>query len=311
MNESIEITAPAKVNLYLEVLGKRPDGFHDIESIFQAISIFDVLTVKRVTTAGVRIRCSRKDLETSDNLAARAACAFAGEIGLEGGVEIDLVKRIPVQGGLGGGSSDAAAVLVALNELAGGPLDSDGLRRMGAALGSDVPFFVEGGTAIVTGRGERVEPVTPAADYWFVVFYPGFGISTAEVYKNLRLKLTEKENCANLLASLLERGLLEAGKERFFNRLEATAYGLNQRLLEARSVMQRCVGDAGIVLCGSGASMFSAFVDKDRAYQAYRVLTGMGQGEVFLAQSVRGKCSTGSAKGASRGDFRSQGQVDG
>jgi len=305
MSKSLDLRAPAKVNLFLEVLAKRPDGYHDLESVFQAVSLYDEITLTLADEPGVRLRCDVAALETPDNLAAAAAREFLSAAPFPGGVDIDLRKKIPLQGGLGGGSSDAAAVLVGLNDMVGKPLAPHDLRRLAASIGSDVPFFLDGGTALVTGRGEKVVPLESPGSYHYLIFYPGFGVSTASVYKNLSLKLTEKRKSAKVLCALLALGNLEAAGEHFFNRLEQAAYGLEKRLVEARAAVQRAVGDTRVNLCGSGASLFSAFVDHDRAYRAYRALKGTGVGEVFLAENIPGRRSTASAKGDSRGDFRS------
>lgn len=285
----IEVKAPAKVNLFLEVVGKRPDGYHDLESIVQAVSIYDEVSVSLDASGASTLECNIKALETPQNLALRAASAFKEAAGLSAGVHIRLEKVIPIQGGLGGGSSDAAAVLLALNDLAGLPLDAGRLLKVAAGLGSDVPFFIKGGTALVTGRGEHVDTFRPGAFFHFVVFFPGFGISTAEVYKNLTLKLTENRRNAKVLRELLTGGNLPTAQECFFNRLEETAYELDRRLGQAKAAMQARVGDSRIVLCGSGASLFSAFVDYDTAYGAYRAVKGLRQGEVFLANGIRGE----------------------
>jgi 4-diphosphocytidyl-2-C-methyl-D-erythritol kinase len=287
MPESIQLRAPAKVNLFLEVLGRRPDGYHDILSVFQAISLSDIVTVRLTEGCGTSLACSRKELETSDNLAFRAAEAFRRAAGFDGGIGIELEKAIPVQGGLGGGSSDAAAVLKGLNELLGGALGSQELARIGAEIGSDVPFFLSGGTARVTGRGEHVEPIECAGEYTYVVYYPGFGVSTAAVYGNLRRKLTDNAQNDKLLCSFLAKGELDAATDYFHNRLEETAFELERRLIEACATMQRCVSTR-VMLCGSGASLFSAFVDADRAQKSYEALKGIGEGEVFLAKTFRG-----------------------
>ena len=315
MGKSIEIEAPAKVNLFLEVLRRRLDGYHDIESVVQAVSLVDRLTVSLVRGHEVRLECDRADLETDRNLAVLAAKAFSTAIGRELGVRIRLRKTIPVQAGLGGGSSDAAAVLLALNELTDRPLGIDGLREIAAGIGSDVAFFLYGGTAKVTGRGEIVAPLDTKGEFLYLIWFPGFGVSTVQVYKNLSLKLTYKPRSDKVLCDSLREGDLMAAAPCFFNRLEETALALDGRLVEARAQMESCVGSVPVMLSGSGSSLFSVFADADRAYEAYGncrgKCRGIGSGDVFLAGSVRGASSTGGAKGAGGGDFRSQGKVDG
>ena len=158
MQKSLQLKAPAKLNLFLEVTGKRPDGFHALESVFQTISLYDDITISLKDSRGVDFSCRPESLQTPDNLAVKAAEAFFTATGLQAGVHISLEKGIPAQAGLGGGSSDAAAVLKGLNDLFDRPLDKSALLTLGASLGSDVPFFICGGTALVTGRGEFVEP---------------------------------------------------------------------------------------------------------------------------------------------------------
>jgi 4-diphosphocytidyl-2-C-methyl-D-erythritol kinase len=291
------------VNLFLEVLAKRPDGYHDLESIFQAISIYDSIHLRLTDGESIRLTSSVKELETPENLATKAAAAFLRRTGMRRGVEIRLEKGIPMQAGLGGGSSDAAAVLWGLNELTGSGMDVGTLRLVGAEIGSDVPFFIEGGTALVRGRGEVVKPLEVQGTYYFVVLYPGFGISTAAVYRNLRLDLTEKRKSAKLMAAELSRGRLDTAQKRFFNRLEETAFALETRLGEIRDSMRSSLKGAPVMLSGSGASLFSAFVDRDVALEGYRALKGAGRGTVFFAESIRGRLSTAGPKGDSRGYF--------
>ncbi|MCD6405352.1 MAG: 4-(cytidine 5'-diphospho)-2-C-methyl-D-erythritol kinase [Planctomycetes bacterium] len=300
---SIKIQAPAKLNLFLEVLGRRSDGYHDLESIFQAISIYDHLTVGITSSGAIDLSCSDKTLETPDNLAFKAAQAFVGRTGFGGGIEIYLEKGIPVQAGLGGGSSDAAAVLVALDVLTGASLGAERLRELGAGIGSDVPFFIEGGTALVRGRGERVENVDIPGKLYFVVLFAGFGISTGDVYKNLKLKLTPETESAKVLWGLLLTGEVGSAGQYFFNRLKQPAYELDGRLLQAETAMRRCVGGARVTLCGSGAGLFSAFADRDRAFEAYRALTATNPGEIFLAEGVGRRALSESAKGDRGGNL--------
>lgn len=300
---SIGIEAPAKVNLFLEVAGRRPDGYHDLESIFQAISIYDTLTIESTRSGAVTISCNVKTLETPENLAVEAARAFLDAAGLDTGLHIALEKRIPVRAGLGGGSSDAAAVLVGLNRLAGAPFTNDDLRAMAASLGSDVPFFVEGGTALVEGRGERVRQMDFGGVFYFVVLYPGFGVSTAAVYKNLRLKLTGEKRNVKVLWDLMSTGNLDAAEGEFFNRLEETAIGLDDRLGKLKLRMSLRTGGASVLVSGSGSSLFSAFADKHRALKAYEALKAATPGELYFAGSAMRRAPAVHPKGDNGGDF--------
>lgn len=299
---SIEISAPAKLNLFLEVIGLRPDGYHELESVFQAISIYDSLIVKAVPTPGIRIKTDRSDLDNPQNLAVKAAEAFVLRLDLGCGIDIRLEKRIPVGAGLGGGSSDAAAVLVALNEMAGFPLSAGELREIGAGVGSDVPFFIEGGTALVGGRGERVEHGELASKLYFVVLFPGFGMSTAAVYKNLRLKLTCQRASAKVLWGSLLKDKTDIAERHLFNRLDEAAYLLDDRLGRARDLMAGVTGSA-VLLSGSGSSLFSMFADRDRASEAARAVRKTVNGELFLAESVGRRSPRLNPEGDNRGNL--------
>ena len=194
MSVPIELRSPAKINLFLKVTGKRPDGYHDLLSLMCCISLYDRI-VLRTGAASISVACSFPDVpEDSTNIAAQAARLFYARYNPTGRVAIEIEKRIPVGAGLGGGSSNAATVLNGLNRHYGQPFSSAELIRMGASVGADVPFFLFGKPALAAGIGERLTAY-PGLDRWkVVVIYPGFSISTAEVYKKLNLGLTKCEN---------------------------------------------------------------------------------------------------------------------
>ena len=183
--EKVTVQAPAKVNLTLEVLGKRSDGYHEIASVMQVISLFDTLSFS--PSDEIKVLAEIKDLETQDNLVYRAAMLLRETSGMSSGAEIRLDKQIPLAAGLGGGSSDAAATLLGLARLWGLELGEEELKVLAAQLGSDVPFFVTGGTALVEGRGERVSNVKTPLTLWLVLAFPDHRIEnkTATAYKAL------------------------------------------------------------------------------------------------------------------------------
>lgn len=187
MTDVLRLAAPAKVNLFLRVLGRRPDGFHDIETLFQAVDLSDEVQIQVGGGTDVGLEVLGADLgPTEDNLAYRAARALLDAVGVVAGVWIRLEKRIPAGGGLGGGSSDAAAVLRGLNHLLGTPLGQGDLLELGAALGSDVPFFLgESPTAVGRGRGELLEAVSPLPEAHLVLVMPPVHVSTADAYRAL------------------------------------------------------------------------------------------------------------------------------
>jgi 4-diphosphocytidyl-2-C-methyl-D-erythritol kinase len=175
--------APAKINLYLHILGRRPDGFHELETLMVPISLGDMLEIDLIP-AGVEFSCSDPALtDAQENLATRAAKLFLEEFKPQGGVRIHLEKAVPVGAGLGGGSSDAAAVLLALRELHGLDCPDTKLAGLAARLGSDIPFFIYRQPAICRGRGEIVEPVALKGSYGGLLVHPGFGVSTPWAYK--------------------------------------------------------------------------------------------------------------------------------
>lgn len=178
---ALTLSAPAKLNLHLRVVGLRPDGYHELDSVFHTIGLAD--TVRLEAAPEVRLTCSDPALEGPANLALRAAHALRARAGEGRGVHVRLEKRIPPGAGLGGGSSDAAAVLKGLNRLWGLGLSPEALAEVGAGLGSDVPFFLVGGAARVRGRGERVTALAPLAGTWCLLVHPCVTLSTAEVYR--------------------------------------------------------------------------------------------------------------------------------
>ena len=180
----MQVQCPAKVNLYLRVVGRRPDGYHELVTVMQPLTLADTLTVT-LAGKGISLRCDRPDLpQGEENLVWRAARQFQEETGLAPGVSLRLSKRIPVAAGLGGGSSDAAGTLLALNELAGKPLPPDHLHRLAGCLGADVPFFLAREPAVGRGTGTQLSPVT-LLPYWYLLVNPGVPLSTRWVYENL------------------------------------------------------------------------------------------------------------------------------
>jgi len=183
----LTIEAPAKINLTLEILRKRDDGYHEIASVMQAVSLCDTLTFE--LASDTTLDCDDATLATEDNLALKAAHLLSAHTGYSGGVRIGLVKGIPVAAGLGGGSSDAAATLVALNNLWNLGLPLAELSLMAASVGSDVPFFLHGGVAMVSGRGELVRPLPAIGVDWAVIVTPAITVARRRQTRSLRLRL--------------------------------------------------------------------------------------------------------------------------
>jgi 4-diphosphocytidyl-2-C-methyl-D-erythritol kinase len=253
-----------KVNLLLNILGKRADGFHELETVMHPVNLCDALSFHREGST-IQFTCSDPALPAdSTNLVVRAAAAFLKTAGVEDGISIHLKKRIPVAAGLGGGSGNAAATLLALNELFGHPLEKDSLSQMAAALGSDVPFFLQNRPALATGRGEAVLPLDffPALRRTcFLLAHPGFGISTPWAYGQLARfdsARNGRPGRARELISLLQgNDAATAGRE-FYNALEAPALE-KYPLLELFLEFFRENGAAGALMSGSGSVTFALF----------------------------------------------------
>lgn len=276
----LRILAPAKVNLGLAVLGRRPDGYHELRTLFQTVSLCDRVTLRRARD-GVRVRCDALPGLGESNLAHRAAVAFFEESGVAGGVRIEVAKRIPAGGGLGGGSSDAAAVLLGCCRLFGVRLSPARLRARAAELGSDVPFFLTGGAAIGSGRGEVVEPIPAFPGACAALIHLGTqGLSTAAVYGRLPPDaLTGSGRDLTILLAGWRAGSLRRLGSRLFNDLEPPAFALDPGLAAVKEALL-AAGAAGSLLCGSGSSVFGLFGSGAEAARARSELRGRVPGRL-------------------------------
>jgi 4-diphosphocytidyl-2-C-methyl-D-erythritol kinase len=253
--DTVVVQAPAKVNLFLEVLGKRPDGYHDIETLMVAVSLNDELEFKEESSGAIRLRCDHPELSTGpDNLICRAAALLKERTGCARGAEIVLHKRIPLAAGLAGGSSDAAATLAGLNRLWGLGLADARLAALGAELGSDVAFFFAGRAAWCTGRGEQVTPLRAGADLNFVLVCPRVGLSTAAVYREVRVP--DRPVQGEPIRRAFEAGDVGEIGRRLHNRLQEPAERLCPVVADIRRRMQG-LASAGHLMSGSGTSYFA------------------------------------------------------
>jgi 4-diphosphocytidyl-2-C-methyl-D-erythritol kinase len=267
--ERISLRAPAKVNLRLDVLGKRPDGYHEIKTWIYPISLADELHIEKVGSAKITISSSSHDLPVGEeNLAHRAAALFIKERGLSGGVQIEIIKRIPLAAGLGGGSSDAAAVLKAMNILWGADVPQEGLMEMGARIGMDVPFFIVGKGAIMGGRGERVVKSLPPLKLWMLLINPGVPLSTKQVYEQGKWGLTKDRGDNRILMPPQD---LEKMGTFVHNDLEGPALELMPRIGHIQTRL-RVTGARGVIMTGSGPTVFGLFAEETEARRAARDL---------------------------------------
>jgi len=255
----VRVTAPAKLNLGLAVLGKRPDGYHDLLTIFQAIDLADTLTFRhRAHGITLTVNGDPSLPKGPENLIVRAATLFAHALGVTEGAEIVLAKRIPTGAGLGGGSSDAAATLLGLEALWGVTPDPVLQRRLALELGSDVPFFLAGGTARGEGRGERLTPLPSPPEAGWLLAVPEFRCSTREVFENLPSGLTGSIQKLRMLEDAILNGDLEAFARHIVNDLEPGVVRMQPRLARIREALQR-LGAMAVGLTGSGSAMFALF----------------------------------------------------
>jgi 4-diphosphocytidyl-2-C-methyl-D-erythritol kinase len=275
----MQVWCPAKVNLYLRVVGRRPDGYHELVTVMQPLTLADALTVT-LAGEGISLWCDRPELpQGEENLVWRAARQFQEETGLTMGVRLRLSKRIPVAAGLGGGSSDAAGALLALNELAGKPLSQDRLHRLASRLGADVPFFLGRGPAVGRGTGTQLSAVT-LLPYWYLLVNPGVPLSTRWVYENLDL--------AGLAGPPATEAWDPEHPEAWVrNDLGTVAV---KRFPELAGLLAG-LGDAGAWcqgISGSGPTLFGLFPTREAAQQAGRQLRRTFRGWLAVARGLVG-----------------------
>lgn len=258
----LEKKSPCKVNLILNILGKRADGFHELETVMQPVNICDEMTFERAGS-GIQLTCSNIELPTdSKNLVHRAATAFLTAAKISDGVRLHLQKNLPLAGGIGGGSANAAGAFTALNELFGSPLPPAKLHELAAALGSDVPFFLYDKPALATGRGEKVQTLEnfPALKgKAFFLVHPGFGISTPWSYQNLARfpeALNGQAGRAQKLVSALQANDWPAVAAGLYNSLEAPAFD-KFPVLQLYKEFLRANGALVALMSGSGSTTFA------------------------------------------------------
>ncbi len=274
-SRSVTRLAHAKVNLHLNVLGKRPDGYHELETVFERVGLSDRLTVELEPTSAVRFVCDSTEVPSDGtNLAVRAAEAFRAAAGWREGIRITLEKGIPVGAGLGGGSSDAAATLLALQELSGRALPPGQLARCAQELGADVSFFAaDCARALGRGRGDEIEPLrAPGPVLWHLLVTPDFPISTEGVYQALRLTAPGPD--ATLLLRSLKEGSVTAIRDHLFNALEPTVERLYPAVRQVKSAIETLGGLSHPVVSGSGSAVFALADSRGEAEAAAERVRG-------------------------------------
>jgi 4-diphosphocytidyl-2-C-methyl-D-erythritol kinase len=287
----ITVFAPAKINVILRILGRRPDGFHNLWSIMQTVALEDEVQIRlRADRQDIQLRCDATQLAADQsNLVYRAATEVLARAQQSIGLDIELRKRIPIGAGLGGGSSDAAATIIGLNHLLRLEWSPTQMAHVGQLLGSDVPFFLFAPSAFVAGRGETVRPVVVEGTRWIVLVNPGFGVNTKWAYQELAatrtavtpLSLVQREIDRQSRVSWAQ--LIAAAENDF----EAPVFATHGKLREIKRSLQAHGAEIAL-LSGSGATVFGVFADEARARLAQSQFVSENVMNVFVAPTCSG-----------------------
>lgn len=277
----MKLKAPAKINYRLEVLCKRPDGYHDLSMVMQRIELYDEIEITLHDNPGIHVTCGKEGVPAGPgNIAWRAAETILSHSGRSVGIDIDISKKIPVAAGLGGGSSDAATVLMGLNGLLELGFSDERLMEIGVKLGADVPFFIFKKTALAEGIGEKLSPVEGLPPVWLVLVNPNVHVSTAWVYQNLRL--TKKKDAYKLprfygqvdeVCSILSNDLETVTIERF-------------PVIREIKEMLMSTGAGGVLMSGSGPTVFGVFADENAARRSFEKVSKVAAWSSFLTHTL-------------------------
>jgi 4-diphosphocytidyl-2-C-methyl-D-erythritol kinase len=248
------VTAPAKINLLFDILGLRPDGYHEVKTVMHTLELADTLIISE-RTRGLQVTCDHPEVPVDeDNLVYSAVQALADCIGKRPAIRVHIRKRIPLAAGMGGGSSDAAAVLLGLATL-WKIKDRRKLLTIAARLGSDIPFFLTRGCALGTGRGEKIRTWPAVSGIRIGIVNPGFGVSTTMIYKKFRLGLTRKRACINMMRRAIQQKNIEKIGENLFNALESVTERLFPQVHAMKADLLKC-GAGAVLMTGSGPTVY-------------------------------------------------------
>ena len=276
------VKAPAKINLTLDVLGKRSDGYHEVEMIMTTVDLADRIGLEPTMDGSIRIKSADRFVpDDHRNLAYQAAKLLKDTYGINEGVSITLEKKIPVAAGLAGGSSDAAATLKGLNELWNLNLSVDELAEHGAKIGSDVSFCVYGGTALATGRGEQIRELPAPPNCWIVLAKPSIGVSTADVYGGLNIQEVVHPDTKSMIQAIKEKNY-ELMCQSMGNALEQVTLKLHPEVSTIKEQMTKFGADA-VLMSGSGPTVFGVVQHESRVNRIYNGLRGFCD-EVFVVR---------------------------
>ena len=282
------IKAPAKLNIRLKITGRRPDGYHELVSIMVPVDLFDILELQVPFEGQIRITCKNPGIPTDiNNLIHRAASSFMSRTGINEGISINLLKNIPVAAGLGGGSSDAAATLIALNRIYSHPLSGSDLHDLAVKLGADVPFFLSCRPSLATGIGDILESIPNWPELWYIIITPPISVSTSWAYRNLKLELTTDEYA--YILKLLRKGVYSISSilENDLEKVTSASFPIINTI--KKSLMD--AGAEGSIMSGSGPSVFGVYLTPEKAAWAKDDLTSRNLGKVFMVRGERGNSS--------------------
>ncbi|MHC6181302.1 4-(cytidine 5'-diphospho)-2-C-methyl-D-erythritol kinase [Clostridium sp. JNZ X4-2] len=278
------VKAYAKINLSLDVMGKREDGYHLLKMIMQTIDLYDVLKICKIKN-GIHIDCNKKYLPCDNrNLAYKAAELFMRKYNIKDGISINIFKNIPASAGLAGGSADAAAVLKAMRDMYVPEVHNSELIKIGLNIGSDVPYCIIGGTALCEGIGEIVTPLTPFRNHILILVKPFFGVSTKEVYKNLDINKVVRHPNTRLLIDAIRRNKLLVLSKNMKNVLENVTLRKHSILREVKRELID-FGALGALMSGSGPSIFAFFDDMLKAQICYDKMK-IKYKETFITRTI-------------------------
>ncbi len=275
--------APAKLNLLLKITGQRIDGYHELVSVLVPVALYDKLKISKLER-GLKVYWSGRELpKGQNNLVNRAAISFFEKTGIRKGAKITAIKKIPVSSGLGGGSSDAAATLKGLNQLWGNSLSSGDLERLALSLGADVPFFLLQRPSIARGIGEILQPMKSFPSFWYVIVSPSLMVSTAWVYKRIKLQLTNKKSQS--IVNFSKKAIFNI-PELLSNDLEGVTLGKYPFLCSIKDSLIE-LGALGALMTGSGPSIFGLFDSSRKAYEAGKIIGLQNERDVFVVKGLR------------------------
>lgn len=267
--QKIRVHAHAKINLYLNVVGKRDDGYHELETIFHSIGLHDDVILRRRSEKGITVHSEHSRVPCdSRNLAYRAAQCISDAVGGIGGLAIDIHKRIPVAAGLAGGSANAAAVLYGVNQLWELGFTKNALMQLGAQLGADVPFCLHGGAALGQGVGDILTPLPALPEVPLLLLNPGIEISTATVFKNLNFPLTKQKKEVIIIKTHVEKRDIVGIGENLYNLLEVPVFSEHPEIAALKTELSTQAGGYGALMSGSGATVFALMQDIAAACQS-------------------------------------------